>query len=116
MYRCKARKKYSVDCKSEEVVLYSVTIPTTVRPSAAVMRLTSPFHSTLSTTLMKKIFVNNSLLKGELNSNLILLRATERGILRFACQDEYLRKSRAMLIFDFTVGNMASASLLSRKA
>lgn len=27
MYRCKARKKYSVDCKSEEVVLYSVTIP-----------------------------------------------------------------------------------------
>lgn len=72
MYRCKARKKYSVDCKSEEeVLLYSVTIPTTVRPSAAAMRLTGAFHSTLSTTLMKKIFVNNSLLKGELNSILI---------------------------------------------
>lgn len=90
MYRCKARKKYSVDCKSEEeeVVLYSVTIPTTVRPSAAVMRLTGPFHSTPSTTSMKKIFDDNSLFKGELNSILILLRATERGILIFACQDE----------------------------
>lgn len=40
MYRCKARKKYGVDCKSEEeVVLYSVTIPTTVRPSAAVIEV-----------------------------------------------------------------------------
>lgn len=70
MYRCKARKKYSVDCKSEEeVVLYSVTISTTVRPSAAVMRLTGPFHSTPSTTPMKKIFDDNSLFKGELNLN-----------------------------------------------